>query len=285
MNQVEADLSYIRKSLEDFLYHGKHVLPAPEPMLVKVFYPHVAAQYFGMKYIDDPHVKMSKAGPPESAKTVEAALQIAAKGMQAVQVFRAKSTSFYQWDPKLKLLSPAFAKPDFKEWLATIKTNPPVDITHTYPELCSNKIRLAKEWPHPPEQLNVMVELVATLYESLKGVLVHKSDMEYLAIVTFQIVIECQINDIPDPKTPKEVFDACEIALDKARDTYIQNMGRAFSKIKSEHFRDVLKYLGFVIWLKHEYRSPQDPESIRRVKHLNGKYKIYCSVIDPLMKQ
>ena len=98
------------------------------------------------------------------------------------------------------------------------------------------------------------------------------------------MIVNCQINDIPDDKTPPAIYQACWVALDRARDQYLGFIQKGYEKIKCPHMLEVFKYVGFVIWMKYGFRSPEDPESIRRVKHYNGKYKIYCSVVDGLMK-
>lgn len=284
-SRQEVDLEYIRKSLDDFMYYNRESLPdLTEPHYLKCHYPQVTAAYFGKKHETEPFVKIVKAAPPQSAKSIEIAKQAAAKGLLAVEVFRTKSTSFYEWDRKLQTLTSLTVLPDFQSWITGIKVIVPDVMRKVYPDLCERKIKLSKEWPHPKEQLAVMIELIATLWNGLRDFAEIKRDIKYLANCVYHMVIDCKINDIPDEKTPPPVYEACWIALDKARDQFLACMQRGFSKIKEPHLAEVFKYTGFVIWMEYGFRSPEDPESIRRVKHYNGKYKIYCDVLDNLVK-
>lgn len=278
----EADLSYVLKSLEDFAFYGKHSFPAKEPVLLKVFYPHVAAEYFGIKYIDDPHVKMSKAAAPESAKCVEICLKIAEKGLQPVQVFRAKSTSYYEWDPKAKSVTPVAVKPTFEEWLSGIKVEIPTGLRVTYPHVCANGIARSKQYPHPPEQLNIVLELIAALYAGLKDHHELKLEAKYLVTAAYQIVVECQMNDMPDYKTPEATYKACVEAHDKMRDFYMESMEKAFRNIKSLHLQEVLKHIGFIIWDLYDFRDAALPDVPKKVTS-PARCKVYCKMIEKII--
>ena len=284
-DRQEVDLDYIRKSLEDFMFYNRHALPDfSEPHFMKCYYPHVTAQYFGKKHETEPFVKLVKATSPENPKSIEIAKSTALKGLLAVEVFRAKSTAFYEWDQKNATLISLTILPDFQQWVASINVTVPDVIRKVYPELCQKKIKLSKEWTHPIQQLGVMIDLVVILWISLKDFAAMKKNVKWLANCTYQIVVNCKINDIPDEKTPPAVYEACWKALDFTRDRYLAFMQRGFSKITDPHLAEVFKYIGFLVWMEYGFRSPEDPESIRRVKHYNGKYKIYCNVIDNLAK-
>lgn len=276
----EADSGYILKSLEDFAHYNRHVYPGKEPVLLKVFFPHVASEYFKIKYEDNPLVRSYAIASPESASTIEIAKQITEKGLQAVQIFRRKSTVFYQWDPKTKLITRTFLKKSFEEWIKSAKIDTPEGLHNVFPDYCQSKIALAKQWPHPYQQLKVMVDLVATLWVGLKDNKEYGPQIEALAQIAHQMVIISETYDFPDDRSPPAVFEACWNSLDKTRDSFLESLKRSYERIVSPHFRSVLKYLGFVMWQFHGFRSADDPESIRRVKHLNGKYKIYCSITD-----
>lgn len=282
--EIEGDIPYILKSLKVFSKEVNKTFPTEKPSTIKLYYPAIAASRFNLKYFEDPHVTL------EDARTMEIDANC-----QLVQVFRKHSIQYYSWNVEGGTLVNLTKVQSFDDWMNELKQHAfyrgalytPKDILSNPAKMCTDQIKSAFEQRTFAKKIGVLLNLVAALHDViLLGYDVcglqsqaeppyvrarefheDKADVETICASTYFLMVTNAIPDMPDPQIRDIYYEQCVKSHLKAREGFFVNIVNSLKKIRKEHYANLLKEVGWRIWMLHEYppiKAPVKPATTDR---------------------